>query len=255
MERIARFTLPTSAWQIRTLSRLAVALRWIAIALGGVAGQLAPPSQPRVLVGELMAAAVFNGAITMTGNRVSDENLRTVALLTTIVDLALSVTFIEIYMPTAGSQLPLVYVLPMIEATAFFGVAGACLAVAVYLLGTGGQQAVAMALWHQAPDWTGALQTAVLIFMVAICLAGANQILTLGGRAGEPWKPGQPIRLSRREQEVLRLVARGYSNSMIAAELGISEYSVKNSIERMLSQMRARNRAEAVATAARLHLF
>jgi DNA-binding NarL/FixJ family response regulator len=67
---------------------------------------------------------------------------------------------------------------------------------------------------------------------------------------------GDPaIRLSRREREVLHLVAEGYSNTMIASRLRISENTVKGYVESLLFHLNARNRAEAVAAAARLKLL
>jgi DNA-binding CsgD family transcriptional regulator len=63
------------------------------------------------------------------------------------------------------------------------------------------------------------------------------------------------VRLSRREQEVLRLVADGYSNTMIAGHLHLSENTVKTYVENLLSRLNARNRAEAVATASRQNLI
>jgi len=63
------------------------------------------------------------------------------------------------------------------------------------------------------------------------------------------------VRLSPREQEVLELVAEGYSNSMIATRLHLSENTVKTYVENLLSRLNARNRAEAVAAASRQNLI
>jgi DNA-binding NarL/FixJ family response regulator len=56
--------------------------------------------------------------------------------------------------------------------------------------------------------------------------------------------------LSLREQEVLRLVAKGASNKEIADRLFISETTVKAHLRTILEKLHARNRAEAVALAA-----
>ncbi|HET9849334.1 MAG TPA: response regulator transcription factor, partial [Candidatus Dormibacteraeota bacterium] len=71
------------------------------------------------------------------------------------------------------------------------------------------------------------------------------------GNGGAP----AAVRLSRREQEVLRLVAEGYSNSMIATRLHLSENTVKTYVENLLGRLNARNRAEAVAAASRQNLI
>ncbi|MEE1778219.1 response regulator transcription factor [Streptomyces sp. NPDC052071] len=63
--------------------------------------------------------------------------------------------------------------------------------------------------------------------------------------------PAAPARepLSVREREVLRLVARGTSNREIAAELFISEATVKTHLTHVFAKLGAKDRAAAVATA------
>ncbi len=58
-------------------------------------------------------------------------------------------------------------------------------------------------------------------------------------------------RLSQREQEILLLVARGASNKEIAAELVITEGTVKNHLHNILTKLHVRNRAEIAAYAVR----
>jgi DNA-binding NarL/FixJ family response regulator len=55
--------------------------------------------------------------------------------------------------------------------------------------------------------------------------------------------------LSERELEVLRGVARGRSNKIIAAELAISEHTVKNHLKNILSKLNADDRTHAVMIA------
>jgi DNA-binding NarL/FixJ family response regulator len=62
-------------------------------------------------------------------------------------------------------------------------------------------------------------------------------------------------RLSPRELEVLQLVSEGYSNTMIATRLHLSDNTVKGYVEGLLTRLNARNRAEAVAAASRLKLL
>jgi len=57
-------------------------------------------------------------------------------------------------------------------------------------------------------------------------------------------------RLSDREREVLRLVARGQSNKQIATKLRISERTAKFHVTAILNKLGAENRAQAVAIAA-----
>ena len=56
-------------------------------------------------------------------------------------------------------------------------------------------------------------------------------------------------RLSERELEVLRLMARGASNQTIADQLVITVGTVKSHINHILGKLEARNRTEAVARA------
>jgi DNA-binding NarL/FixJ family response regulator len=53
--------------------------------------------------------------------------------------------------------------------------------------------------------------------------------------------------LTRREVEVLELMAQGRTNAAIATQLVISEGTVKQHVKHVLRKLRAENRAEAVS--------
>lgn len=61
--------------------------------------------------------------------------------------------------------------------------------------------------------------------------------------------------LSGREVDVLRLVARGTSNTAIAAELNIAQSTVKTYLSRVMEKLSCRTRSEAAAIAAKRGLL
>jgi DNA-binding NarL/FixJ family response regulator len=65
--------------------------------------------------------------------------------------------------------------------------------------------------------------------------------------------PGGPS-LTPREREVLEVLARGLGNKQIAAELGVSERTVKFHVSSLFAKLGAGNRTEAVTIAARAGL-
>ena len=99
-------------------------------------------------------------------------------------------------------------------------------------------------------------------------------LLELAARSGEPVLTGaaalvlraagaatrpravevQGVRISARELEVLRLLARGASNGAIAAELVIAERTVKSHVASLMRKLDARSRTHAVARARELGL-
>jgi DNA-binding NarL/FixJ family response regulator len=71
----------------------------------------------------------------------------------------------------------------------------------------------------------------------------------------EPAKHAPVLKLTDREMEVLRLVARGLNNRDIAKELFISENTVKNHVRNILEKLQIHSRMEAVMIAVREKLI
>ena len=67
----------------------------------------------------------------------------------------------------------------------------------------------------------------------------------------KPAAPTYPDGLSRREVEVLLLIAQGNSNQQIADELFISHNTVANHVRNILTKTDSANRAEAASYAVR----
>ncbi len=86
----------------------------------------------------------------------------------------------------------------------------------------------------------------------ALASGGAN-IISDSPDAAEV--PAEAPALSRRELEVLRLVARGWETSRIATELGISRHTVRNHIRNLRQRLNASTKLDAVMKGLRLGIL
>jgi two-component system response regulator DevR len=75
------------------------------------------------------------------------------------------------------------------------------------------------------------------------------QVLAIARQSGQSGDAGQP--LSKRQRTILGLVADGQSNREIAAQVHLSELTVKSYIEDLLKLLGARNRVHAAILATR----
>jgi DNA-binding NarL/FixJ family response regulator len=117
-------------------------------------------------------------------------------------------------------------------------------------------------------DVAGALRAGAIGYVLK-GISGSELIGVLSGIAGgeahvspalaarilgdfqSPRRPGRnPIdALTRREEDILRRVAKGMSNREVAAALGIQEKTVKHYMTSILEKLEARNRVEAALIA------
>ena len=81
-----------------------------------------------------------------------------------------------------------------------------------------------------------------------------TEFATMSRRTASPQSVPAP-KLTNREMEVLRAVARGLNNREIAKELFISENTVKNHIRNILEKLQLHSRMEAVVYAVREKLL
>jgi DNA-binding NarL/FixJ family response regulator len=84
--------------------------------------------------------------------------------------------------------------------------------------------------------------------------SGADSGGAAAGPGSGPRRRG-PSLLTRREREVLRLVAQGMTNQAIAERLFVSEHTVHRHIANILRKLDAPSRAAAVARAAKEDLL
>jgi two-component system, NarL family, nitrate/nitrite response regulator NarL len=85
--------------------------------------------------------------------------------------------------------------------------------------------------------------------------AGEGAESPAGGGGAAVRRHGVGPALTRREHEILRLVALGNTNNEIAQRLGLAANTVKTYWQRALHKLSARNRAEAIARAHDLRLI
>lgn len=78
-------------------------------------------------------------------------------------------------------------------------------------------------------------------------VAKAIRVVAKGGVWDNPKRSSsesRPLRLTPREQEVARLIARGFNNREVAQNADLSEQSVKNLVSRVLKKMGLRSRVQ-----------
>ena len=95
-------------------------------------------------------------------------------------------------------------------------------------------------------------KTAPNILREALAASGRSGHLR---QSGDRRTAGECSFLTRREQEVLRLVAIGRDTSQIAEEMGISRHTVRNHIRNLRQKLDASTKLDAVVTGIRLGIL
>ncbi len=245
------FTPSVSTPQLRRLLRLGILLRWVAIGFAGLAG-LMVTRPPSLLFYLILAAVVYNSTVALAFARATDEQARTLALASTLIDQVFNFTFIAIYssaLPQGGQVA--CYFFGMLEAVAYYEVAGAVLSFGIFAVLSLLESAF-LSTSHLFVSPADIIGVNLIVALTAGSLVAVNRILLSPDKVAEA---DGGVRLSKREREVLALVAEGYSNPMIATRLNLSDNTVKGYMENLLTRLNARNRAEAVAAASRLKLI
>ena len=82
-----------------------------------------------------------------------------------------------------------------------------------------------------------------------MCLALFHRVAQHARETAPPIKPKSPPGLTIRQQQLISLVAKGLTNKEIAFRLNLSEFTIKNHIHRIMKQVEAESRSEAVQAA------
>ena len=103
---------------------------------------------------------------------------------------------------------------------------------------------------HAAAERLGAVPLARELAL----LAGRARVSLAPPEPAAPAEPGAALGLTRREREVLGLVAGGLTNREIAQALFVTEKTAGAHVSSILAKLRVRSRVEAATTAQRLGL-
>ena len=269
-----------TATSIRQLARLGTVVRWPGLLFAAILSLAVPPRSAPGLALVLIWVAVYNawGMIAIT--RADDASILRIGRALTLLD-TLSYFLVLFVFGGVGASTSIyaAYILLIVWMVAYDGAEGAMLCVGIFVVGMIILNAALKAVFNQEFGGRDVLFWSLIMVVAGAILAAYDRIViggvlppatlsapTNGSTAGTPTTARvvatpvtsattPSVRLSPREQEVLRLVAEGYSNGMIAGRLHLSENTVKTYVENLLSRLNARNRAEAVAAASRQNLI
>lgn len=270
---------PLNANSIRQLARLGTVVRWPGLIFAAILSLAVEPKSSIGLGAVLVWVAIYNAWGMIAIARAGDDAILRIGRALTLIDTVSYFLVLFVFGGVGGStSIYAAYILLILWMVAYDGAEGALLSVGIFIVGMIALHAALKAAFDanfQGIDivlWS-------LIMVVAGAIVAAYDRIVVGGVLPAPGESGvsvlpmpaarpetsngpiplpngtSPVRLSRREQEVLRLVADGYSNTMIASRLHLSENTIKTYVENLLGRLNARNRAEAVAAASRQNLI
>jgi DNA-binding NarL/FixJ family response regulator len=114
-----------------------------------------------------------------------------------------------------------------------------------------GEERVGAALGAGADSYVlkGTASDELLATVRAVAAGQTRMAPAIAAQAVEALRAPRYARITEREREIVALLAEGLSNKAIAAQLAISERTVKFHVGEILSRLGAGNRAQAVAIA------
>jgi DNA-binding CsgD family transcriptional regulator len=271
-----------NATSIRQLARLGTVVRWPGLLFAAILSLAVPPRSPLGLALVLGWVAVYNAWGMIAISKADDASIQRIGRALTLLD-TLSYFLVLFVFGGVGASTSIyaAYILLIVWMVAYDGAEGAMLCVGIFVVGMIALHTALKAVFNQNFDGRDVLFWSLIMVVAGAILAAYDRIviggvlpqpagtLTANGSGAGTVHPVGPtaaeipvtsgavpaVRLSRREQEVLQLVSEGFSNSMIAGRLHLSENTIKTYVESLLTRLNARNRAEAVATASRQNLI
>jgi DNA-binding CsgD family transcriptional regulator len=248
---------------VRQLLGMGAIVRWVGLGVAGIVGVLAPPRAPALLVALILTVGVYNAASMLLVRNASDQSVLRIARTVTVLDELGCLAFLAIFTGLPGGTQIAFYVPMVVESVAYGGVSGAIQSVAIFAVGIIAVEWAQAAFFGRSFSWAVVLLWALVMLVVAVSLSALDrtvQALPLSSRgdlqaSGPGGQTGPALQLSRREREVLQLIAAGQSDAMIAARLHLSETTVKTHVGTLRTRLGARTRAEAVAIASRMNLL
>jgi DNA-binding CsgD family transcriptional regulator len=269
-----------NAASLRRLARLGTVVRWPGLLFAAILSLAVRPISPIGLALVLIWVASYNAWGMIAISRADDASILRIGRALTLLD-TLSYFLVLFVFGGVGASTSIyaAYILLIVWMVAYDGAEGAMLSVGIFVVGMIALHAALKAFLGQDFDGRDVLLWSLIMVVAGAILAAYDRIV-IGGvlpqatplgpdgsslptapvivsAVATPVTSGSvpAVRLSPREQEVLELVAEGYSNVMIATRLHLSENTVKTYVENLLSRLNARNRAEAVAAASRQNLI
>lgn len=240
--------------------RAGAALRWCVVALVASAAATAPPRLPALAVGWLVLVSFYNLVVQSAHDVLKGRHAHRVAQVQVVADAAAMLALAGMYEGLPPAELNAGFFLVLLEALIWCRGQGLILSIGLLGSGWAATDIVRLGLLHAGFDWRDFLSDLMAAGLVAVALLLAYRVLSGEAHcptatADDAKEAGLRIGLSDREKEVLALISLGCSNRMIATRLHVAPSTVKSHVESILARLHARNRAQAVAIAGRLHLL
>ncbi len=258
-----------SATSIRQLARLGTVVRWPGLLFAAILSLAVPPRSPIGLALVLVWVTVYNAWGMIAISKADDRSILRIGRALTLLDTVSYFLVLFVFGGVgASTSIYAAYILLIVWMVAYDGAEGAMLCVGIFVVGMIALHGALQAIYHQGFGGQEVLFWSLIMVVAGAILAAYDRIV-IGGVLPQAQGSASAaavqtpvtsanvpaVRLSPREQEVLQLVSEGYSNSMIAGRLHLSENTIKTYVENLLSRLNARNRAEAVAAASRQNLI